>query len=277
MIWEKTNAETRYDSPENLLVMASGPLCGDPRFPGSGKFIVGSISPLTETFVDSNIGGHFGPLLKRCGFDALAVSGLSSTNEKVLHIDGDKGTIQIMDAPSFGEEVDDGALTYAESLLKELNGGELNDHSAVVTTGKGALNARFGIVNSLFFDRRRNRLRAKQAGRGGTGTVMRKKGLKAVVVQSRQAATRANQPLDEKKVKEAGAQLKKVLSKMDRAQLRLASWGTTVLVEFMNKFHILPVRNYQSGQDPEAEKLFADIFLNDYFTRKSSGWVFQRV
>jgi aldehyde:ferredoxin oxidoreductase len=201
MIWEKTNAETRYDSPENLLVMASGPLCGDPRFPGSGKFIVGSISPLTETFVDSNIGGHFGPLLKRCGFDALAVSGLSSTNEKVLHIDGDRGTIQIMDAPSFGEEVDDGALTYAESLLKELNGGELNDHSAVVTTGKGALNARFGIVNSLFFDRRRNRLRAKQAGRGGTGTVMRKKGLKAVVVQSRQAATRANQPLDEKRSK----------------------------------------------------------------------------
>ena len=268
MIWEKTRAQTRYDSPENLLVMASGPLCGDPRFPGTGKFIVGSISPLTGTFIDSNIGGHFGPLLKRCGFDALAVSGLSPDGEKVLHIDGDQGTIRIIDAPSFGEEADDGALTYAESLLKKLYGDELDEHSAVVTTGKGAQNARFGIVNSLFYDRRRKRLRAKQAGRGGTGTVMRRKGLKAVVVQTMQAATRANQPVDAKGVKEVGAKLKKVLSKMDPTQLQLASWGTTVLVEFMNKFHILPVRNYQSGQDPEAENLFADIFLKDYFSRK---------
>ncbi len=268
LIWEKTRAETRYDSPENLLVMASGPLCGDPRFPGSGKFIVGSISPLTGTFIDSNIGGHFGPLLKRCGFDALAVSGLSPNGEKVLHIDGDRGTIRLIDAPLFGDEVDDGALTYGESLLKKLNGDELGDHSAVVTTGKGAQNTRFGIVNSLFYDRRRKRLRAKQAGRGGTGTVMRKKGLKAVVVETTQAATLANQPVDAKGVKEAGAKLKKVLSKMDPTQLQLASWGTTVLVEFMNKFHILPVRNYQSGQDPEAKNLFADIFLKDYFSRK---------
>ena len=153
---------------------------------------------------------------------------------RFLRIDGDQGTIQIIDAPVFGEGIDAGGLTYGESLLKALNDGELNEHSAVVTTGKGAETARFGIVNSLFFDRRRNRLRAKQAGRGGTGTVMRRKGLKAVVVQTSQAATRANQPVDVKGVKKAGAQLKKVLSQMDPTQLQLASWGTTVLVEYMN-------------------------------------------
>ena len=139
---------------------------------------------------------------------------------------------------------------------------------AVVTTGRGALNARFGILNSLYYDPRRGRLRAKQAGRGGTGTVMRKKGLKAVVVQSHEPATRANQPMDPEGVKKTGAQLKKVVSQVDPAQLRLGSWGTTILVEYMNQFHILPIRNYQSGQDPEAEKLFSDIFLKDYFSRK---------
>ena len=138
LIWEKTRAETRYDSPENLLVMASGPLCGDPRFPGSGKFIVGSISPLTDTFIDSNIGGHFAPLLKRCGFDALAVSGISSEGEKVLQIDGDEGAIRIVDAPFFGNGIDDGGLSYGESLLKQLYGDELDEHAAVVTTGKEA-------------------------------------------------------------------------------------------------------------------------------------------
>ncbi|MDP6180529.1 MAG: aldehyde ferredoxin oxidoreductase N-terminal domain-containing protein, partial [Desulfatiglandales bacterium] len=88
LIWDRVSRDTRYDSLENILVMASGPLCGDPRFPGSGKFIVGTLSPLTNTFVDSNVGGHFAPLLKRCGFDALAVSGISN-EDVVLIVDGD--------------------------------------------------------------------------------------------------------------------------------------------------------------------------------------------
>ena len=64
LIWDETLPETRYDSPENLLVMANGPLGNEPGFPGTGKFIVGTISPLTDTFIDSNVGGHFGPAVE---------------------------------------------------------------------------------------------------------------------------------------------------------------------------------------------------------------------
>ena len=64
LIWDETGRDTRSDSPDNILVMASGPLGNEVGFPGTGKFIVGTISPLTETFIDSNVGGHFGPLLK---------------------------------------------------------------------------------------------------------------------------------------------------------------------------------------------------------------------
>ena len=64
LIWDETSENTHYDSPENILIMASGPLGNEPRFPGSGKFIVGTISPLTDTFIDSNVGGYFAPLLK---------------------------------------------------------------------------------------------------------------------------------------------------------------------------------------------------------------------
>src|SRR4030043_215216 len=59
LIWDGTTRETRYDSPENILVMASGPLGNEPAFPGTSKFIVGTISPLTDTFIDSNIGGTY--------------------------------------------------------------------------------------------------------------------------------------------------------------------------------------------------------------------------
>ena len=49
IIWDGATRKTRYDSPDNILVLASGPLGNEPSFPGTGKFIVGTISPLTDT------------------------------------------------------------------------------------------------------------------------------------------------------------------------------------------------------------------------------------
>ena len=111
MIWDDTTQETRYDSPENILIMASGPLGNEPAFPGTGKFIVGTISPLTDTFMDSNVGGHFGPLLKLAGFDALAVSGISK-EDVVIVVDGDAQTISIAAAPDYDKETDEGSLSF---------------------------------------------------------------------------------------------------------------------------------------------------------------------
>jgi aldehyde:ferredoxin oxidoreductase len=267
LIWDGTTRATLYDSPENILVMSSGPLGNEPAFPGTGKFIVGTISPLTDTFIDSNIGGHFGPILKRAGFDALAVSGISG-EEVVILIDGDTGTIAIASAPEYDKKTDDGALSYGENLLKDFNGGALNDSLAAVTAGKGALNARFGIVNSLFFDVRRKRLRSKQAGRGGTGTVMRYKGLRAIVARSSLSKVDANKAIDKEGVRQAGARLKAVVSKCDTQQLNLSIWGTTGLSEYMDKFHLFPINNYQYGQSPDAPRLFAQVFLEKYLDKK---------
>ena len=49
LIWDGTTKDTRYDSHENILVMASGPLGNETGFPGTGKFIVGTISPVSYT------------------------------------------------------------------------------------------------------------------------------------------------------------------------------------------------------------------------------------
>ena len=265
-IWEGTSRETRYDSPENILVMAGGPLCGDARFPGSGKFVVGTISPLTDTFVDSNIGGHFAPLLKQCGFDAVTISGISE-KDVVLIVNREEGTIRIVEAPVYGKDIDAGGLSYGTRLLEDFYGGAPDETVAAVTTGIGAKTTRFGIINSLYYDKRRGRIRAKQAGRGGTGTVMRQKGLRAIIVRSNLSKVHANNPVDKNGVKEAGSRLKKVLSQMDPQQLRLSSWGTPILIEYMNKFHILPVNNYQYGNHPKADAIFAEVFFDQYFTK----------
>jgi aldehyde:ferredoxin oxidoreductase len=267
LIWDETKQETRYNSPDNILVMASGPLGNEPAFPGTGKFIVGTISPLTDTFIDSNVGGHFGPLLKLAGFDALAVTGISKKDVVVL-IDGDEGTIGIAEAPAYDKETDNGSISYGEKILQDVNNGQYSDTLAAVTAGEGAVNSRFGIINSLFFDRRRNRIRAKQAGRGGTGTVMRVKGLRGIIVRSSLSKINGNNAMDKEMVRKAGETLKSVVSKYDSKQLNLGAWGTTGLSEYMNKFHLFPINNYQYGQSPESPKLFASVFLDKYFSKK---------
>lgn len=267
IIWDGTTGETRYDSPENILAMASGPLGNEPGFPGTGKFIVGTISPLTDTFIDSNVGGHFGPLMKLAGFDALAVSGISK-EDMVIIVDGDAKTISIARAPAYDKEIDAGALSFGQALLKDTNGGEYSDSLAAVAAGDGACKARFGIINSLYFDRKRNRIRSKQAGRGGTGTVMRFKGLRAIVVRSSLPRANGNNAIDKEGVRRAGSQLKEVISHYDAKQLHLAAWGTTGLSEYMDKFHLFPINNYQFGQRPESSKLFGSVFLDKYFSKQ---------
>ena len=267
LIWEGTTRDTRHDSPENVLVMAGGPLCNDPGFPGTGKFIVGTISPLTDTFIDSNVGGHFAPLLKLAGFDALAVRGISR-EDVVIVIDGDAGTITVAAAPVYDEETDEGSLSFGKRLLQDVNGGVYGDSVAAVTAGKGACHARFGIINSLYFDKRRDRIRCKQAGRGGTGTVMRYKGLRAIVTRSSLPRANGNNAVDRKGARKAGSQLKKILAKNDPQQLHLSAWGTTVLSEYMDKLHIFPINNFQYGSSPDSPKLFADVFLDRYFSKK---------
>jgi aldehyde:ferredoxin oxidoreductase len=205
--------------------------------------------------------------LKLAGFDAIAISGIAQ-KEVVVIIDEDAGRIQIAAAPEYEKSINEGAISYGETLLKEFNDSELNDRSAAVTAGKGACHARFGIINSLYFDRRRKRVRSKQAGRGGTGTVMRQKGLRGILVRSSRSKANANKAILPSGVREAGSALKRVVHRSDPQQLHLGAWGTTILSEYMDKFHLFPIHNYQYGQSPESAKLFADVFLEKFFSRK---------
>ena len=55
MMWQEVTSETKWDSPENPICIAAGPLGGTPSFSGSGKSIVTTISPTTRSAVDSNV------------------------------------------------------------------------------------------------------------------------------------------------------------------------------------------------------------------------------
>ena len=97
---------------------------------------------------------------------------------------------------------------------------------------------------------------------------MRYKGLRGIVVRSSLPKSNGNNAIDKESVRRAGSRLKQVISQSDPKQLNLSAWGTTVLSEYMDKFNIFPINNYQYGQSNESSKLFASIFLDKYFSKK---------
>jgi len=262
LVYDGTNASTRYNSPENVLALAGGPFCGEPGFAGTGKFIVGSISPLTNTFCDSNVGGYFFPLIKKAGFDAISITG-KSDHDVVVVIDGDECEIRIEKAPQT-----DFSLFGVESFMDQWKGDGKPSNVAMVNAGKGAKHMFFGCINSIYYDVRRKRCRAKQAGRGGLGTVMRNKGLLGIVVKCNHPQNSSNKPADRGRLREAGKNLRNTIREVDPKSMSLGRQGTTCLIDMTNPHHLLPVKNYQYGQDERSKHVSGTIFENKVFGQK---------
>jgi aldehyde:ferredoxin oxidoreductase len=261
LVYDGTNGNTRYDSPENVLAIAGGPFCGETGWVGTGKFIVGTISPLTCAFCDSNVGGHFFALAKLSGFDAIAVTGKSDRRVMVV-IDGDASTISIEDAPEA-----DVSLLGAEELIEKWRGEGKRANVAFVNAGAGADHSWFACINSVYFDNRRQRCRSKQAGRGGTGTVMRDKNLWGILVRCNAERGNANRPADHHRLREAGKKLREVIRVVDPNGMRLFAQGTTSLLDMMNSFELLPVNNYQYGSDPREKNISGFVYEKNVFTQ----------
>ena len=268
LVYDGTHRDTTYDSTENVLALSGGPFCGESGFAGTGKFIVGSISPLTRTFCDSNVGGYFFPLVKQAGFDAIAITGKSAKDVMVV-IDGDRGKIEIVDAPQT-----EFSLLEAEKVIDQYKGEGNPAGVAFVCAGRGARQTFFGCVNSIYYDVRRKRCRAKQAGRGGLGTVMRTKGLRGIVVKSDISAGISNHPADREQLREAGKNIRSVIREVDPTYMSLGTQGTTSLIDMMNPNHLLPVNNYQYGSDERAKDVSGKIFESRVFAQQKPDGCF---
>ena len=256
LMWHAIKDETKWDSPENEICISFGPLCGNTSYPGSGKSIVTTISPLTGIPVDCNVGGHFGPYTKFSGWDAIELQGIAK-EEVIIYINGDKGVVQILSAPD--EEIN--SHIFAEELIKEFADSEDKyQFVSVVSSGKAAENVLITCLNFSFWDKRRKVARLKQAGRGGTGSVFRHKKIKALVVKYSGLKVDSNNPVDVETLRKRGLKLHQEIEAGDSTQNRMRQVGTAHLMEIMNDYDLLPIRNFKYGQMPEAEGLHSREF-----------------
>ncbi|MEE9400550.1 MAG: aldehyde ferredoxin oxidoreductase family protein [Dehalococcoidia bacterium] len=150
--------------PENLLVVAPGPLTGA-YLPSSGKNSFVAISPATGLYGDSSIGGGFGVELRQTGIDALSITG-RAPELSIMFIDNSETTILPM------PELKGKSCLEAEGMIKEQLGTHAVHVAVIGVAGENLV--RFACVNTDW---------SRNAGRTGIGAIMGSKNLKAIVVR----------------------------------------------------------------------------------------------
>ena len=187
--WEEVGPDVGAFDPENRLILMSGPL-GATGTQGASRFEVVGKSPMLmpEGFCYGNLGGFFGPYLKRAGYDGVVISGRS---EKPVYIWIHDGKTQMLDASFLW-----GQGVYAvRDILKETHGKNVR----FVTTGVAGENMCRSA--NLMTDN-------EGSATGGFGAVMGSKNLKAVAVLGTGRPAVAN-PEELKRLNKLAVQLNK--------------------------------------------------------------------
>ncbi len=255
-LWQATKPDTKWNDPENELIFCTGPLCGITQYSGCGKSHVVSLSPETGSANDNNAGGYFAPFLKFSGWDALEIQG-KSEQDCIIFIDGNKGELTVQTYTNKDKNsyllVDELTEYFAEDEQDKSN-------ISIVSAGQGAENSLLGILNFSWYDRKRGKVRYKQAARGGPGTVLRDKKIVAVIVKYKGVGSANNNPAQPELLKKAGQRITREILSLDHVQNGMRETGTINLLDHMNIHNCLPVHNFQYGSHYEATLIYNQIW-----------------
>ncbi|UCE52447.1 MAG: aldehyde ferredoxin oxidoreductase family protein [Desulfobacterales bacterium] len=237
-------------SPDNILVMTTGPLTGT-LTPTGARYMVTTKSPLTGAITCSNSGGQFPKELKRSGFDGLIVSGKSS---EPTYLWVDNGRVELRPASHLWD------LTVPETTNRLLAETDFKARVACIGPAgeKGVLFA--SIMND----------KDRAAGRSGVGAVMGSKNLKAVVVRGHIRTPLA----DKKRFEQIQTRVMTKFTKAAKAHPSpLSQHGTAgVMIPLTQKHGVLPTKNYQLGTFEGWQAISGQTLTEKYLQSASACW-----
>ncbi len=231
-------------SPENKLIVATGPLTGTPT-PTGGRYMVITKSPLTDTVASSNSGGFWGAALKHAGYDHIIVEGKS---DKPVYLNIVDDQVEIKDASNLWGKV----VSETTDLLVDVHGAK----TKVLTIGPAGekLSRMAAIMND----------KDRAAGRSGVGAVMGSKNLKAIAVNGTGTVEIAD-PEGLKKI--FSESLKKIKENGVTGQ-GLPAYGTAVLVNIINENGVFPKDNFQTSEYEHAEAISGETLADKYLIKR---------
>ena len=229
--------------PDNKLIFAPGPFSGT-FAPSAGRFNVITKSPLNGTIAASNSGGVFGPELKYAGYDAIIIEGQS---KKPVYLWIKDGVVEIRDASSlWGLNTPD--TTEAVRALTD-------EDAKVACIGPAGekLSLMACVMNEMH----------RAAGRTGVGAVMGSKNLKAIAVVGTGSVEVADKEAFKANVMKARGKIQ--ANPVGGAGLK--AYGSNVLVNILNETGALPVRNFQDGYFPNADRIGGETLAANQLVR----------
>lgn len=243
MVWDNLR---RHDfqvdplGPDNLLVVAPGPLTGT-YVPSSGKCSFVAISPATGIYGDSSLGGGMGVELRQTGLDMMTITG-RAPELSILLVDEDEA--RIIPMPSLAGK----SCLEAEGKIKEFFGTHEVKVAVIGPAGENLV--RIAGVNADW---------SRNAGRAGMGAVMGSKNLKALVL-------RGSKDLPVFDVRSLVAEAEKAYTYM-RNHKYFRMWqreGLMMVVEYASAAGILPTYNFKDGTFARVKQINGDTMLQSY-------------
>ena len=233
LIWDNLKEHGKIDplGPENLLVVAPGPLTGV-YLPSSGKNSFAAISPATGIFGDSSMGGSFGVELRQAGYDALTITG-AAKELSYLFIDDDR--ISVVPCPELAGK---GNLE-TEGRIREAIGDHDVRVASIGVAGENLVN--FACVTSEW---------SRNAGRTGIGAVMGSKKLKAIAVRGNRDLPVADLA-EVRRISNEGYEQIGSHKMMDFWHRQ----GLMSVIDYANEIGILPTHNFRDTHFDKAETI----------------------
>jgi aldehyde:ferredoxin oxidoreductase len=232
-------------SPKNKLIFATGPLTGTGA-PGGSRYMVVAKGPLTDAIAESSAGGAFAMAIKYAGYDMIILEGKAST-PVYLWINNDQ--VEVRDASHLMGK----RSTETETAVI----AETDPDAKVACIGPAGENlVLFACIMSDM---------GRAAGRSGVGAVMGSKNLKAIAVRG----TNGLKVADSEAFLKAMMKAYEAIDNEDTEHFH--QHGTPSVLALVKEFGSLPTRNFQTGVNPQWEKLSGDILSTTIATRHKMG------
>ncbi len=224
--------------PQNIFVMAPGVMTGS-FAPTGAKIGFGCISPATNGYADSSMGGHLGPELKYAGYDLVILEDVAN-EPKYLFIDDDK--VELRSADKYWGK---GSLDLEKIMKKDL-GADFQIATIGPAAEKGVV---FSCITHDF---------GRQAGRCGTGAVLGSKNIKAIAVKGTKSL-----PANDLKslTKHTSAIIKRTMTHPNMEPWK--KYGTAFFVDWSNERGCFPTKNFQFSQYEDADKINAERLVEE--------------
>jgi len=254
ILYDEVKPGTDALGPDNKIIFAIGPLTGT-DLSSCSRFAVVTKSPLTGGATQTLAGGYWPAELKKAGYDAIVVEGVADS-PRYLWIRNDE--VELKSAKKFWGLWSD----QAEKLIKD----EVGDQSArVASIGPAGENlVRYACITADM-----TAPRSGQAARGGAGTVMGSKKLKAIAVRG----TKPVKLHDPETVMESIKEI--VVAQKERFKGRvspegMSRHGTLGGLPVVNELGMFPTRNFQTGVFEGTDSIDGEEVDKDHLVKHTA-------